>query len=128
MDKYSIIIESALKYIKYVLKKAVLLILRLWYLIMLFFVILSSLIIVLISLVYFVNVATASVGIGSADIISGALFAFFINLFCVLGNIVVAVIAWFIDRFTFKTHIVFALVHAFCCLLVIVSAVLGLLL
>ena len=51
MDIYSIT-ELALKYIKCIMKKAIMLILRSWYLIMLFFVILFSLIIVLISFVY----------------------------------------------------------------------------
>ncbi len=118
MDKNGII-ELVLKHKNYILKKTVMLILRALYLIMLFFIITFSLAIEYLSLAAFYGAAIGNADIGAASIL------FLLNLLCVFGNIVVAVIALFIDRFTFVTHIVFAFIHVFFCLLMFVSVALG---
>ena len=111
MDK-SVIIKSTLKYI---LMKTAMLILRILYLILLFFIIQFTIISVIFSLI-----GAFSVFIGASNI-GFVLVILVTNLLFTAGNLTIAVIANPIDKFTFKTHVVFTLIHAFFVAIMIIS-------
>ena len=98
------------------LKKAVMLVLRVLYLAFLFFVLLYF----VLSILWFAGYVKIVLSEAIED--GFILVTCFLEILGAFINGITAFVAWFIDRFTFKAHIVFAVLHILMVLAILILA------